>query len=613
MQLYYEFALGDAKHRGQFLKEQDVSKLYVSKYSHSLIYRSVWLYDQSAVEYRKKYGSMAKYDGVRYIREICFDIDKKQNTDEYTYKKAIALVQYLEDQGLDDNEYQIYWSGSAWHIHTPNFVWGFKESKDLPYIVKESMRGFLESLGKGFYDESIYNSTSMFRLEHSFNTKAHAMLYKIPVSKAEFLSGFEHIKELARGQRLDFEKNDFNEILNSSENKLNKWVIKETHKPMAESLANYSKIVQKSNVAMCIHRLIEQGASDGNRNQTVLRIATHLRRNNIPEEFVIAGMLNYWNNKNNEGLDPKELEQKIRTTYRSPYNYGCNDKLLQAHCRQECIFYQHKNYSQHILSTEDMMNELQQYKDMDREGRTLDLANLFGVDKDLIFEPGDFIVIIGGTGVNKTTFIQQIMLGMDFRNGEIDIANQIPTLFIELELTTAKLMRRFTQLICGVDKKTALLHLDTYKEPVQRAMSNIVLTREVRTIANLRQKIIDTQAKLIVIDYLQCFKDFTRPTNEMTHMQNLSHELRDLATEMGVIIIALSQVPKSAKQEKSVTMESGKGSGDISDSATCIITINGQPDDIYRNIKFEKVTDGDTITDGLMLEFNKNEFRLEMI
>lgn len=259
------------------------------------------------------------------------------------------------------------------------------------------------------------------------------------------------------------------------------------------------------------------------------------------------------------------------------------------------------------------MNELQQYKDMDREGRTLDLANLFGVDKDLIFEPGDFIVIIGGTGVNKTTFIQQIMLGMDFRNGEIDINNQIPTLFIELELTTAKLMRRFTQLICGVDKKTALLHLDDYKEPVQRAMSNIVLTREVRTIANLRQKIIDTQAKLIVIDYLQCFKDFTKPTNEMTHMQNLPHELRDLATEMGVIIIALSQVPKSAKQEKSVTMESGKGSGDISDSATCIITINGQPDDVYRNIKFEKVTDGDTITDGLMLEFNKEEFRLEMI
>ncbi len=80
------------------------------------------------------------------------------------------------------------------------------------------------------------------------------------------------------------------------------------------------------------------------------------------------------------------------------------------------------------------MNELQQYKDMDREGRTLDLANLFGVDKDLIFEPGDFIVIIGGTGVNKTTLIQQIMLGMNFRTGEIDIKDQIPTLFIELEL-----------------------------------------------------------------------------------------------------------------------------------------------------------------------------------
>jgi len=251
---------------------------------------------------------------------------------------------------------------------------------------------------------------------------------------------------------------------------------------------------------------------------------------------------------------------------------------------------------------------------MERDGRIINLASMFGLaDKDIIAEPGDLIILVGGTGVNKTTMIQQIMLGMDFVSGDINYENQIPTLLIELELTTAKLMRRFTQLICSVDKKEALVNLDKYKERVSKEMSNVILTREVRNIAQLRQKIIDTQAKLIVIDYLQCFKDFNKPVNDFQLMSSLPHELRDLATEMGVIIVALSQVTKGAKQEKNVNLDSGKGSGDISDSASIVITINGQPDEPYRNIKFEKVTDGDTVSDGIMLQFNKETFRLERI
>lgn len=199
---------------------------------------------------------------------------------------------------------QIYFSGRAWHFHTPNLIWGFPASKDLPYLVKESLRRVLEPLGKGFYDESIYMATGMFRLEHTLNDKADSMLYKIPVSKQEFLTtDIEEIKLLAKTPRLDFDKTDWDEIPDKNHGKLNNLCIKEVERKT--ELANYTKTVQKSNVAVCIHKLIERGASDGNRNNSLLRIATHLRRQNLPEEFTIQGLLNYWNNKNGEGLEEK--------------------------------------------------------------------------------------------------------------------------------------------------------------------------------------------------------------------------------------------------------------------------------------------------------------------
>ena len=612
--LYYECCIGSEKNRGNFIKADNVSKLYNAvqngyRLSEGLIFKSVYAYDESVLEYHKTNKSMKGYTGKRYLEEVVFDIDKKDNTDEYTRSKTMKLLQLLEDIGIEEDEYQIYWSGRAWHIHTANYIWGFNPSEDLPYIVKESIRKLLDPLGKSFYDESIYMATGMFRLANSRNLKSQ--LFKIPVSKQEFLTmPIEDIKQLATKQRLDFQITDFNEILESQKSKLAKHIIKDIE--IKKELTSYSKTLQKSNVAICIHKLIDLGAREGNRNNSLLRIATHLRRQNIPEDFTIAGLLNGWNHKNQQGLEPDKIESMVKQCYRSPYNYGCNDKLLSVHCRPECIFYQHKNYSQHVLSTEDMMQELCNYRDMEREGRTIDLAHLFGLNADIIAEPGDLIMVIGGTGVNKTTLKQQIILAQNFQTGKIEIDKQIPTLNIELELTTPKFMRRITQQICGVTKQEATRNFDLYKDRVKEAMSNIVFTREIRNISNLRQKIIDTGAKLIAIDYLQCFKDYNKPINEAQLMMALPHELRDLANEMQVIIMVLSQVTKEAKKEKSVSMDSGKGSGDIADSASIIITINGDPNDIYRKIKFEKVTDGNT-TDDIILQFNPDNFKLEKI
>jgi replicative DNA helicase len=120
---------------------------------------------------------------------------------------------------------------------------------------------------------------------------------------------------------------------------------------------------------------------------------------------------------------------------------------------------------------------------------------------------------------------------------------------------------------------------------------------------------------MIIIDYLQCFKPIKSEgyINSQNQLDEIVHGLRDLATDLGVIIIALSQIPLTAKKDKIVTMDSSKGSGDAGDASTSALTINGDKESIYRNIRIEKMTDGETCIDGIMMQFNPETFRLERI
>lgn len=83
---------------------------------------------------------------------------------------------------------------------------------------------------------------------------------------------------------------------------------------------------------------------------------------------------------------------------------------------------------------------------MDKEGKLIDLAFLLGeTDKEIICEPGDFVLIVGDTGTNKSTFKQHVMIAQDFVKGDIHLDKQIPFLSVELELTSAKVQRRLAR------------------------------------------------------------------------------------------------------------------------------------------------------------------------
>ena len=159
---YVEIAKGTPFNRGIIIP---ISKLcnYIGE---EPLYRSVYLYDESAVEYVNENGSLKNFFGVRYIDKIPVDIDKQDRTDERTLDILRGIILELEEADILEENFQCYFSGSGYHLILSGDLFNFKAGNDLPFIVKQTMKKLIPDI-----DSSIYMRTGIYRLQHTPNQK----------------------------------------------------------------------------------------------------------------------------------------------------------------------------------------------------------------------------------------------------------------------------------------------------------------------------------------------------------------------------------------------------------------------------------------------------------
>ena len=199
--MYVEIAIGSPSKRGTLVPLEELWDMVYEHGANQAVFRSVYMYNEEAVDFVKRSGSIKNFLGTRYADEIPIDIDKGQNTDEYTLQQAQAVVRYLEDaMDLKDGNFQCYYSGTGYHICISEMCFGFEASPDLPYIVKETIANFDIDV---VFDASVYSRTALIRLPHTMNVKSQ--LFKIPLTRVEIMSlKVEEIQKLASNRRLDF-------------------------------------------------------------------------------------------------------------------------------------------------------------------------------------------------------------------------------------------------------------------------------------------------------------------------------------------------------------------------------------------------------------------------
>ena len=578
---YVEIAVGTPRNRGVLVLKSQLGK-YLRK--NEAVYRSTYLYDEEAYTHAKATGSIKDYFGKRWVDTILVDIDKKDNTDETTLNKARGMLLELDDAGIGHHSLQPYFSGTGYHIAIAAEVFNFQADKELPYIVKETMKKLFKDA-----DISIYMRTGIYRMAHTLNVKSN--LYKIPLSIGEvYQLDPEDIIKLASTSRLDF---PYEPLVGEGE--LEEHVISSKVVP---NIKQFNKVSEPTRMVPCVQTMLNTGPKEGERHKTLLRIASHFKRHGIPSEYAKQASL-HWNDNN---MEPNKIIEVVESTYNNNYRYGCQDEVMRKFCRSNCIFFKRKDYLVDVKNAIELQEAYRRRMKANFENRKIHLTKMLGLDEsntDVDIYPGELVTIFGATGSNKTTFAQNIALCYDTVNDCIQKKWQIPTLFLSLELSDWYMHRRNMQIVSDKSKQEVN---DNYEELFERHeddLSHLTVQTIAPTIQNIQEKIKELQPACVIVDYIDLI-DVPKYKSEYEAVKLISHSLSNIAVNEDIIIIQISQVSREiGRADRTMDLHSGKGSGAIENASRKVIGIEGSNTSLTKRVKLFKNTDGELFTKDL--------------
>ena len=586
--MFVEIAQKDPRSRNVLIDKGDLAKYIQPEVP---LYRSVYLYDEAAKAIIESSGTVSSYYGERHIDKIIVDIDKGQNSNEETLRRTLVCVHALEELGCHPRSaIQPYFSGTGYHLILSNESFNFAPSENLPYIVKQTMSKMLPGI-----DEMVYIRTAIYRVAHTVNKKTG--LYKVPLTIRELMHKTpDEIMELAKTPRLEF---PYEALIGEGE--LEEYIVTETPR-----VKEFSKTTENAKVVPCIQRMLTGGPQSGNRNNTIMRIASHFRRNGIPSEFTKVAML-HWNDKS---LDERVVVDKVEQTYNKGYQYGCGDELMVKHCQTKCIYFKHKDYTIDVKNAGDLQAEFHERMTTDFQGRSIDLGKMLNLpaENDCTIYPGELVTIFGPTGSGKTTFAQNIALGVDFYNNKIVSEWQIPTLFLSLELSAWYMHRRHLQIVSGLSKEEVTENYQAVYEAHGDKLSHLVIQTIAPTLEQIQTKIKTLQPAIVIVDYIDLVE--TDKRGEYEQIKYISHSLSNMAVNNDLIIIQVSQVAREYSRNEVLDLYAGKGSGAIENASRKVIGLNGQAKSKIKQVQLFKNNDGELF--DTHLEWNPS-FRLQKV
>lgn len=567
---YIEIAKETPRKRGVLIPKTELTK----HLNGTALYRSLYLYNDEANDYVHSTNSVRNFYGSRSIDNILIDIDKEQNTDEFTHRKCQSIVyQLTEELDLDINSFRVYFSGSGYHIIIPNSVFNFQASEQLPFTVKETMMKLFPEI-----DSMVYIRTGLYRVAHTINQKTG--LYKVPLTYQEIMnSTWQKIHDLAKTPRYEF---PYTELVGDGE--LEEHIVESS--PITRPMG---KVSEPNKVATCIQRMYTLGPQQGNRHKTLLRMVSHFRRNGVPSSATKAAMMQW----NDNSLNENEVLSQVEYSYNKGYQYGCQDEMMKEHCSPKCQYYKRKDYNVEISDHVSLQEQLSERLTTDFTGKAFNLGKALGVEKDCLFYPGDLVTIFGPTGSSKTTLAHNIALGYDHLNDKIDTNLQIPTLYLSLELAGWYMHRRSLQIAANQTKETVSADYQKIYPLVADKLAHITVQTVSPTLEQIQTKITELQPAMVIVDYIDLVDTPPSVKGEYEQIKYISHGLSNMAVNNDVIIVQISQVSREYSRNEVLDLYAGKGSGAIENASRKVIGLNGQADSLDKTVELFKNTDGE--------------------
>lgn len=236
-----------------------------------------------------------------------------------------------------------------------------------------------------------------------------------------------------------------------------------------------------------------------------------------------------------------------------------------------------------------------------------------GFDKldDLLggLEGGDMIVIGARPAVGKSAFVTQITSNLAKQGKRIG--------FYNLEMQNKQVYERFVVSESGIGLtrlRRAIRFLgdekerfDKANETLMKADNIVVCSAGAKSVSDIKAESKHMDYDIIIIDYLQLLKaDLTYRGNRAAEVGEISRAIKNLAMELNIPIIALSQLNRASENNasKEPTMAELREAGNIEQDASVIMLLWNltEDDKSKKGCKIEKNRQGEC--GKIVLKFN---------
>ena len=268
-----------------------------------------------------------------------FDMDDLENNYDKLIRDLKIIVYRLKTElHLQDKDIEIYFSGAkGFHILVDHKIFGFEPSRVLNKQLKTIALYYKASTFTKCIDTAIYDYRRLFRVPNTVNTKTG--LYKVPVSFNKLVAmSYEELLEYASQPRKVMKKPvQFNKKAHDAFYELVDKLAEREKRTVNTALAR--EYVQSKKLLPCVEYLLQNGAEQGQRNNSTIALANALFQIGQSKEEVTEILMDWNENKNEAPMSERELITTINSAYNNIQNnvcYGCSAFRELGVCVKNC-------------------------------------------------------------------------------------------------------------------------------------------------------------------------------------------------------------------------------------------------------------------------------------
>ena len=509
-------------------------------------FMSLYDYDDYVIEYVKKKGSLSGFDGLIYMPdEFLLDVDGSSPKD--ARDKVIGLTLLLKDMLVP---YNLYFSGTGFHVGIPSTAFIWKPSTDLHILVKNALQkaGIFE-----YADPSVTDKTRIIRVNNTLNSKSRLWKSCIPDSML-----YEPIDILLEKVKIKSKTQpNFSLECNPAFDATSKT------KPKKKNLVEDKNLGRNPDPVNypCITSMLN-GAVRGSRHATALRIASHLRW--TYPEHVMRLVMEDWRKRVDNKEHPfteKEMASIIENCYSghdgAGYRYGCQDQIMDSNCKNTCRLYKSKA-SQNVMTADTMEKQLIDFYTTEQGG--INLGAMYG--QDFPVYPGEVVIVQAPPKSMKTMLLQNWVNYL-----------KRPTYFLEMEMSPRQMWSRFVQIEKGWNEDQLREHYSAMRNGISEGFDWLTMDYSACHSQELQKRIqmLPRKPEIVIVDHMGLLRSNQKDNNMKG--EEASQGLMELAIQHNIIVIAVSEITKQAFSE-GMNLASAKGSFRIAYNANKVISVN---------------------------------------